>query len=203
MHPDDERDDLRLLRSMRRGDDSAFWNIWQHYRRHLYEVSLRHMSGMQADADDAMSRSMLIARKKLPDYAANIENLEAWLTRLTCNVCLDIHREHARAQRDAVSLDDITAEQEPLTRDPSPEADCLTRELRASIANAIASLPPKLRDVVRLRFLQEMSYDAIANTLSITSENARKRVQQARTALQHLLSPDRSTPAADPSAAPR
>jgi RNA polymerase sigma factor (sigma-70 family) len=203
MHSDDETDDLLLLRSMRSGDDTAFWNIWQRYRRHLYEVSLRHMSGMQADADDAMSRSMLIARRKLPDYAANIENLEAWLTRLTCNVCLDIHREHRRAQRDAISLDDITAEQEPPARDLSPEADCLTRELRESIARAIATLPPRLRDVVRLRFLEEMSYDAIAKTLSITSENARKRVQQARTALQQLLNPDRSTPAADPIAVPR
>lgn len=203
MRSEDESDDVLWLRSVRSGDDTAFWNIWQHYRRHLYEVSLRHMSGMQADADDAMSRSMLIARKKLPDYAANIENLEAWLTRLTCNVCLDIHREHRRAQRDAVSLDDITAEQEPPARDLSPEADCLTRELRESIARAVASLPPRLRDVVRLRFLEEMSYDAIAKTLSITSENARKRVQQARTAMQHLLNPDRSTPAADPTATPR
>lgn len=187
MHPDDETDDLLLLRSVRRGDDAAFWNVWQHYRRHLYEVSLRHMSGAQADADDAMSRSMLIARKKLPDYAANIENLEAWLTRLTCNVCLDMHRENRRARRDAVSLDDITAQQEPLTRELSPEDECLMGEVRESIAEAIATLPPRLRDVVRLRFLQEMSYEAIAKTLSITSENARKRVQQARTALQQRL----------------
>lgn len=185
---DDETDHLLLLRSVRRGDDTAFWNVWQHYRQHLYDVSLRHMSGMQADADDAMSRSMLIAREKLPDYATSIENLEAWLTRLTCNVCLDIHREHRRARRNAVSLDDIAAEQEPVTRDLSPEDECQMNEVRGAISEAIASLPPRLRDVVRLRFLQEMSYDAIAKTLSITSENARKRVQQARAALQNRLS---------------
>ena len=169
--------------------DQEFWNVWQHYRQHLYDVSLRHMSGVQADAEDAMSRSMLIAREKLPDYAASIENLEAWLTRLTCNVCLDMHREHRRARRDAISLDDINAEQEPVTRDLSPEDECQMNEVRNAIAEAIASLPPRLRDVVRLRFLQEMSYDAIAKKLSITSENARKRVQQARSVLLSTLGP--------------
>ena len=176
-----------LLRDVAGGNDRAFWKVWQRYRPHLYDISLRHMSGIQADADDAMSRSMLLAREKLPDYAASIDNLEAWLTRLTCNVCIDIHRERSRARRDAVGLDDIAAEEQPIDRGLSPEKECLMKEMRSAITTAIADLPPRLRDVVRLRFFQEMSYDAIARSLSITAENARKRAEQARAALQDRL----------------
>ena len=99
------RDDHPLLRSLSAGDESAFWTLWQQYQRHLYAVCLRQMSGDQSEADDAVSRSMMVARDRLPEHAQRIENLEAWLTRLTCNVCLDIHRERRRLGRGAINID--------------------------------------------------------------------------------------------------
>src|ERR1043166_416262 len=55
-----------LLRSLSDGDESAFWKLWQQYRRHLYAVCLRQMSGDEAEADDAVSRSMMVARDRRP-----------------------------------------------------------------------------------------------------------------------------------------
>src|SRR5688572_31486824 len=101
MHPDH---DALLLEHLSAGDDEAFWAIWQRYRRRLYDVCFRRMSGVHADAADAVSRSMMVAHDRLPTYAASIENVEAWLTRLTCNVCLDIHRERKRDTRGHVDL---------------------------------------------------------------------------------------------------
>ncbi len=71
------RDDHPLLRSLSAGDESAFWTLWQQYQRHLYAVCLRQMSGDQSEADDAVSRSMMVARDRLPEHAQRIENLEA------------------------------------------------------------------------------------------------------------------------------
>src|SRR5947207_9089103 len=104
-----------LLHRLGDGDDAAFWALWEQYRRHLYAVCLRQMNGAHFDAADAVSRAMLVARSKLPTYAAHIENLEAWLTRLTCNVCLDIHRERQRATDRSVEVDESVAlvEQSP------------------------------------------------------------------------------------------
>lgn len=187
MQRGDKTSEQLLLRRISREDDAAFWSVWQRHKQHLYEVSLRHLSGMHADADEAVSRSMLIARDRLPDYAATIVNLEAWLTRLACNVCLDMHRERRGARGAALSLDEVHPHEEPLARTLSPEDECLLSEVRESIAGAIASLPPRLRDVAMLRFFQEMSYQTIAERLSITPANARKRVQQARTVLRRVL----------------
>ena len=173
-----------LLHSLGDGDESAFWALWQHYQRHLYAVCLRQMNGARFDADDAVSRAMLVAQSKLPSYAAYIENLEAWLTRLTCNVCLDMHRERQRATQGRVEIDESSEVEDPST---SPEDDYLACEVRKIVFLAINELPTALRDAARLRFVQETPYPAMAQTLKITAENARKRVQQARALLRQRI----------------
>ena len=173
-----------LLRSVSGGDREAFWQLWLEHRLHLYGVCLRQMRGSTADALDAVSRSMMLAFRKLPAHATKIENLQAWLTRLTRNVCNDIHREQ---QRLTVGMaDDDSVAEELLAADPSPSPEdvVLSNEMRVRLQTAIESLPPLLRDVARLRFLHEASYGSIASTLSITEPTARKRVQQARTVLR-------------------
>jgi RNA polymerase sigma factor (sigma-70 family) len=177
-----------LLRSLSGGDREAFWPLWLEHRLHLYSVCLRQMRGSKADALDAVSRSMLLAFRKLPAHATKIENLQAWLTRLTRNVCTDIRREQQRLSAGGsggIAIDEIPAEElRAADPGPSPEEVVLSNETRIRLQRAIDSLPPLLRSVAQLRFLHEASYEAIASTLSITEPTARKRVQQARTVLR-------------------
>lgn len=55
------------------------------------------------------------------------------------------------------------------------------------IASKIAQLPPLYRDILTLKFLNELSDKEIASVLGITNSNARKRLQRAKTALLKLL----------------
>lgn len=151
------------------------------------DVCRRRMSGAPADIDDAVSRSMFVALEKLPEHAASILNLEAWLTRLCCNVCIDIQRERTRATRGAVSVEDADGIEEVLAYYDSPEHHCLASEIGTLITDAMNDLRPSLRDAARLRFIDEASYDEIASKLSITVVNARKRVQQSRSILRERL----------------
>ena len=130
---------------------------------------------------------MMLAFRKLPTHAKKIENLQAWLTRLTRNVCADIHREQQRLSVGGagIAIDEIISEElSAADPSPSPEEVALSNETRVRLQRAIDSLPPLLRSVAQMRFLHEASYEAIASTLSITEPTARKRVQQARTVLR-------------------
>jgi RNA polymerase sigma-70 factor (ECF subfamily) len=178
-----------LLEQVGRGDADAFWSLWMIHRPHLQAVCYRQMRRVHADADDAVSRSMLVAHAKLPEYAAQILDVEAWLTRLTCNVCLDIKKERCRGSRKSESLDErILSRREATLPEPlSPEEAVLLAQVGAGIRSAIAELPASLRAVAELRFVQELGYDVIAERLSITEANARKRVQQARERLRPRL----------------
>lgn len=178
-----------LLERLSVGDRDAFWSLWMLHRPHLHAVCYRQMKWVTADADDAVSRSMLLAHAKLPEYAREIVDVEAWLTRLTCNVCLDIKKERGRGVRKAESLDEqsLTRREATLPEPLSPEDRCHLSQMRESIAVAISRLPEALRVVALMRFAQEASYTTIATHLGITEANARKRVQQARTMLRPQL----------------
>lgn len=178
-----------LLEKVSQGDPDAFWSLWMMHRPHLLAVCYRQMRRVGADADDAVSRSMLVAHAKLPEYAAQIIDVEAWLTRLTSNVCLDIKKERCRGSRKSETLDErvLARREASLPEALSPEDVALVAQIGNGIRSAIDELPPLLRSVAELRFVQELGYDLIAETLTITEANARKRVQQARELLRPRL----------------
>ncbi len=185
----EEDHERRLLETLGDGNREAFWPLWQQYREQMYGVCLRQMSGIHADAADAASRTMLVAWEKLPRSAREILSVKAWLTRLTCNVCFDMHRERRRRTRatDAYSVVTQTGVH-PATRDvPTPERTAMSAEACQEIRDAIAGLPPALRDAAELRFLHDQPYDEIARRAEISEANARKRVQQAREMLAERL----------------
>lgn len=183
--------DRKLLDALSEGDSSAFWALWLRHEPHLGAVCNRHMRRVRTDAEDAVSRSMMTARERLPEYASEIIDLEAWLTRLTSNVCLDLKKERCRGTRRADPLDEniLTRREATLAEPQTPEDTCFASQLRQLISSAFSQLPPALGAAAQLRFLNEASYATIAESLSITETAARKRVQKARVVLKQQLAP--------------
>lgn len=85
-----------LLERFSSGEMSAFWQLWQQHQDYLYSRCLGWMGNNYYDAEDALSLASLKAWNKLPEYAGKITNLRGWFTRLTHNLCVDIHRERYR-----------------------------------------------------------------------------------------------------------
>ena len=187
---DDSRDrDRILLAHLSGGRGDVFWTLWKYHEPHLTAICRSQMRWAREDAEDAISRSMLLARAKLPTYAAEIVDLEAWLTRLVCNVCSDMKKERCRATRRARELDDdsLVRREASLPEPLDPEQASISSQILMIIRAAIAALPPRLRSAAYLRLVHNAGYPDIAERLGITEPNARKRVQQAREMLRSDL----------------
>ncbi|MGH2413335.1 MAG: RNA polymerase sigma factor [Microcystaceae cyanobacterium] len=184
-----ESEEQVLLNRLSQGDRTAFWQLWERYQNYLYHRCWTWMGGNSTDAEEAFSRSMLKAWKKLPAYAEKITNPKAWLTRISHNLCVDMHREGQRGARSIESIETIAGREDEavISSSDSPESAVLRRELKKYIHHAVNALPSKLRKPFILRFEQEMSYPEIAKQLTLSQENVRKRIQQAREILQKQL----------------
>ena len=174
---------LRCLSQSR----TDFWHLWQQYEDYFYSRCLQWMSGNPTDAEDALSQAMLKAWNQWPDYASKITNPKTWLSRITHNLCMDIHRKRQREKMENIEDIQFVDHAVVISSFESPESEIFRRELGAYLCHRIESLPPRLRDPFILHFCQEKSYRDIAKELSLSEENIRKRVKQAQTILQKQL----------------
>jgi RNA polymerase sigma factor (sigma-70 family) len=184
-----EEDEYLLLGQLSRSDSNAFWKLWERHQNYFYSLCLRWSKGNRMEAEDALSRAAIKAWHELPEYAEKIMNFKAWLTRLIYNLCIDTQREYKRRARSIENIEEsLEANNETVLHVlESPEETLLRREMYAYIRYAIDDLPPRLREPLILRFFQEMSYSEISKQLTLSTENVRKRIQQARALLKERL----------------
>lgn len=183
-----EAEEKKMLSYLSQGDDRAFWALWEDHKSHLFALCLRQMGGIREDAEDALSRAMLKAWDSLPYCASNITNLRAWLNRLVYNLCVDIHRERKRRSVRAIAIEEIAADDGWMVKNSeSPEDALFHREMFGYVRGTIESLPDRLREPFVLRFFHEMPYPDIAQQLTLSPDNVRKRIQQARAILRQKL----------------
>lgn len=186
----EEEQTRQLLSRVAEGNTLAFWMLWDLHKGHLYHLCLWQMGGVREDAEDALSRAMLRALEKLPTNARKIGNFRAWLSRLTLNLCVDMHRERRRQVRRLESFENAqpgSADRMLAADNGSPEQGLINREVFAYVCRAVDDLPRRLREPFVLRFFQEMDYREIAERLILSTDNVRKRIQQARDILREQL----------------
>lgn len=178
-----------LLERISRGDKSAFWQLWAQHKDYLYYQCLKRMGNNIDDAQEALSYSMLRAWEKLPTYALQIKNVRAWLTRLSGNLCIDLHRSNRKTLNISEEIDFIcSTEKIDILGIETPEAKLLRNELNYVLFELISKLPNQLQAPFILRFCEHSSYKDISRRLNISEVSIRKRIQGARALLRRKLS---------------
>ena len=180
-----DRDVARL----RRGDVNALSELIARYQNRLYRYLLR-MVRQPAEAEDLFQQTWLKVAEKIRSFDAS-RNFDAWLFTLARNLAID-HLRRIRPQ----SLDEPLADSErgetAADRIPSDERApfdrALAAERRTQIGTAMAKLPLIYREVLALRFEEEMKMEEIAQVtgapLSTVKTRLRRSLEQLRQALE-------------------
>jgi RNA polymerase sigma-70 factor (ECF subfamily) len=129
----------------------------------------RRLTGAQ-HAEDVVQDALLRALRAYPRLRHD-GNLRAWLFRITTNAAMDHHR---AARRELPSADPAAG----LATDP---------EQLDGFEDLIAPLTDSARAALRLRFVDDLEYDAIAGRLDISPEAARQRVSSALRTLRQRI----------------
>jgi len=144
------------------------------YRDRVFCLCLGFM-GNVADARDLTQDTF--AKALLHFSQDNPEHVQAWLLRIARNACLD----HLRRRK-------VRGPQHPVTETTAidwrtPENIAGSEEEIRIIRKAIASLPPRLREVLVMREYGELSHQEIGGTLRLSSGAVAARLNRARQAV--------------------
>ena len=111
-----------------------------------------------------------------------VDNLRPFLYRVATNLIIDHVRKHKEASLDALLEDNPGAE-------PS-DNDHQAMEARVALAevrDALEQLEPSYRDVLTMRYLEDMDITEIAAALDITPNNVSVRLNRASAALRSIM----------------
>ena len=169
-----------ILRRAQQGDSEAFRQLVEAYQTQVYRLALR-MCGADG-ADDVTQDAFVAAWRALPNFRSDCR-FSTWLYRLTTNAAIDCLRREKR-HRDTDDLDGVEL---PDGGDTPQEAAERT-ETQTAVRSALSALSDEHRQVLLLRYMQEMDYGEIAVALDISEGTVKSRINRAKARLKELLS---------------
>ena len=172
-----------LIQAARNGDQAAFGELVQQYQKRVFALAVR-MCPTPELAEEAAQEAFLAAWQGLPFFRGD-SAFATWLYRLTSNACVDLLRKENRHQ--GPSLDDETVSAEVPDPTPTPEKAVEQQELRRQIEAGLQTLSPEHREVLILREIQQLSYDEIADVLSLDLGTVKSRINRGRRQLREFL----------------
>lgn len=170
--------DADLVRAVLDGDVEAFAPLVDRYHDRLARYAVR-MLGDREDAEEALQDTFLRAYRALEHYRDE-ERFGGWLFRILVNQCRSVL---ARRQRRAELLAGARWDPPALVVDP----DAGETELREELERALAELPAPAREVLLLRYAEELTYEEIATITGSGVSALKMRVQRACARLRSLL----------------
>jgi len=173
---------------LRRGDPDALATLMARYQNRIYRYLLR-LVRHPADADDLFQLTWLRVAEKIRSFDTS-RDFDAWLFTLARNLAFD-HLRRIRPQ----SLDEPVSDNAPedtmiarlATGDPGPFEQLLATEHAQHLAAALENLPVTYREVLSLRFEEEMKLEEIAAVLSAPLSTVKSRLRRSLEQLRDLL----------------
>ena len=189
-------EELRTVESVLGGDVNAFETLVLGYEKNVYNLALRMVKNPE-DASDMAQEAFIRAYNSLASFRGE-SKFSVWLYRIVSNVCLDFLRSRSRHPTVSLSVENDEGEETELDipdESQSPEALLERRLTRDSVRRGLDALSEEYRQILLLREIQGLSYDEIAETLSMELGTVKSRIFRARKKLCDFLLRDGNIPA--------
>jgi len=173
------------------GVPQAYWELVNQYRDELIGQAYS-LLGNREDAEDVVQETFAEAFRNA-DKMNNAESLGAWMR--TVNRCNALNRVRSRnrERKKSARLQRI----EPAKSHTTGGINAL--EIRDQVSKAMQSLPANMREIVRLRYWENLSYKEIAEKLNLPVGTVGRLLCEASMLMYdsvkiHLEAPQDQTP---------
>ena len=172
----------KLVKSAQAGDSHAFGTLYDQYSAQIYRFIIVKVSTRQ-EAEDLTHEVFLSAWQKLPGFKIQKFPFSSWLYRIARNRVIDYYR----TQKNHFSVDELVGSlEEEFLRVRAIQGEDLNLKLEMEqVLSAIEELTEDQREVIEMRFIQDLSPKEIAEitkkkegTIRILQHRATKKLQK-------------------------
>jgi len=179
-----EQDDVALVSACQVGDQDAFALLVQRHQRFVFNLVFR-MLGQYEEADEVTQETFLAAWQGLPGFRGNAR-FSTWLYRIAYNCALKQLEQRKRDQALQLAIQVEQADQR-INNDERIGTEIEARDRQIIVREHLSNLPAKYRIVLVLRHLQEMTYEEMAEILTMPIGTIKTHLFRARNLLKERL----------------
>jgi len=163
--------DEQVISAVNAGDGEAFAALYLRYRDWVYGLAMR-LTGNAAQAADVVQETFLYLLKKFPGFELRC-SLKTFLYPVVRHIAVTIARQGRRAVSD-----------EELMRETPAREAADAGGLQAELAAVMAGLAAEQRQVVLMRFVDDMSLAEIAEALDLPVNTVKSKLYRGLEALR-------------------
>lgn len=168
----------RIISLISDGETELFTDLVEKYQKPVYRLAYSIL-GNTADAEDAAQETFIRVYKSLKSYN-HYGTFWAWLRKITVNICL----KYLGKSANITSFDDTCQ----LESDHKSVFNTVIEKLEDfELKDYINQLPPRYRGVIVLKYLEDMSYAEIAETLGDSISNIQVNIFRAKKMLRERM----------------
>lgn len=184
--------DYKLIQSaLNKGDQKAYAELMGRYKDSVYFMLLKMVNNKE-DADDLTIEAFGKAFKRLDQYTPNFA-FSTWLFKIATNNCIDFLRkkknEGSKYSIDRTFENDEGSEMtiEIKSNSLTPEETAIKKEKNKVLHEVVESLKPRYKELVKLRYFDELSYEEISERLELPIGTVKAQLFRARELLFNMM----------------
>lgn len=175
----EERD---LIEACKLGDSSAFKLVYETYKDKVHSLGY-YMTGDREAAKDITQQVFLKVFTSILTFQYKA-SFSSWLFRLAMNVCRDYQRS---VQRMKLFSSDVPVSLTSYDSAPSQEENLFKERMSETVQKVVMRMSPKLRTVIILKYIEDLSYSQIAELLGCSIGTVSSRLNRSHKILAEEL----------------
>ncbi|MGK0176612.1 MAG: RNA polymerase sigma-70 factor (ECF subfamily) [Lentimonas sp.] len=188
--------DNLLIERIKNGDNAAYNDMVLRYWDRIFARVFNLLKNQQ-DAEEVTQDAFIRAHRGLENFRGDA-SFSTWLYQIATNLAYNRYWYWFRRKRDqSVSFDQqLTADGAMTLQDvmpcesENPSESAVTQEFVDRVAECMNGLSEKHREVLVLRNVKNLSYEAISQNLCISVGTVKSRIARARNSLRELMGSD-------------
>ena len=179
-----KRQEQLLLNRALNNDQRAFTLLMEKYQNAIQSLVYK-IVGNKEDAEDITIETFSKAFDNLSDYS-NQYAFSTWIFKIASNSAIDFLRKK-HISKVSLEQDENIQNSIYFSSNQNPELKLISKQRQDEIKNLLLRLEPNHQRILELRYLKELSYEEIAEHLSISLTNVKVQLHRAKKALSKVL----------------
>lgn len=159
-------------------DEAAFSKLYEMYLPKIFGYITRRIADRD-EAEDLTSNIFLRVLENIKSFDPNRSSFKTWIYTIATRMMIDYFRIHGKRKHEMLEAAESVSDP---AKNPHEEAHTNQEKLR--VHNVIDQLPERHQKVIMLKFFSDLSLNEIAETLSVTPNNAGVMVHRALEAFE-------------------